>query len=116
MSNLLSFFQPKKQSQGFVSLEAFDFYQNMKVKRGQIIDVRTPNEFMQGHISNAKNIDFFDANFADRIARLPKEKTVFIYCQSGMRSKKAARLMVDLGFKEVIELSGGYLAWKRHAG
>ncbi|MDT8415600.1 MAG: rhodanese-like domain-containing protein [Flavobacteriaceae bacterium] len=114
MSSILSFFRPKKHSHGFVSLDAFEFSENIKRKNGQLIDVRTPNEFLQGHISKAKNINFFDANFAEQLAKFSKDQTVFVYCQSGMRSKKAARLMADLGFKEIFELSGGYLAWKRN--
>jgi rhodanese-related sulfurtransferase len=80
-------------------------------KEVQLVDVRTPEEFQDGAIAHAKNINVNDANFKENIAKLDKKKPVYIYCRSGARSQKAAKIMVDLGFEQVIDLQGGYMNW-----
>lgn len=77
----------------------------------QLIDVRTPEEYGAGHIDNAANINFYDPNFKSDIGKLDKNKTVFIYCRSGGRSGQATEIMKTMGFKEIIDLSGGYMNW-----
>ena len=54
----------------------------------QILDVRTPEEFSDQHIDNAKNINWFDADFAKQVAALDKSKPVYVYCKSGGRMMK----------------------------
>ncbi len=76
-----------------------------------IIDVRTPQEFSEGHIDGAVNINFFDETFLDQIAKYEKKEPLFIYCKSGNRSGKAAKKITDLGFKQVYDLDGGILNW-----
>ena len=76
-----------------------------------IIDVRTPEEFTDGHIANAVNIDFYSATFRDELNKLDKSKNYLIYCQSGNRSGKARDIMGELGFQEVYNMSGGIIAW-----
>mgnify|MGYP000462587550 CR=1 FL=1 len=80
---------------------------------GVLIDVRTPAEYQSGFILNAVNIDFLDSGFIDEISALDREKTYYIYCQSGKRSSGAIRQMNQLGFKHLIELSGGVSQWKK---
>lgn len=83
--------------------------QNQKV---QLIDVRTAEEFAEGAIFNAQNIDVLDSSFEAKIQKLDKTQPVYIYCRSGSRSQTAAQKMIDLGFTQVIDLKGGYLNWK----
>ncbi len=78
-----------------------------------IIDVRTAEEFNNGHINGAINIDWYSSNFSTEIAQLDKNTPVYIYCRSGGRSNKAAKKMLDKGFDEIIELQGGFAAWLR---
>ncbi len=78
-----------------------------------IIDVRTPEEFADGHIENAVNIDFYAETFRDELNKLDKDKTYFIYCRSGNRSGSALDIMAELNFREVYNLSGGITAWGR---
>jgi len=80
-------------------------------KEIQLVDVRTPQEYMQGHIGNAKNINLFDPNFQKNLQKLDKNKPVYVYCRSGHRSGKASKVLKKLGFKKVYDLKGGYLAW-----
>lgn len=76
-----------------------------------LIDVRTPEEFREGKIYHAKNINYFDNNFETKINELDKSKPVYLYCRSGNRSQKAAKKMKKLGFKHIIDLEGGYMNW-----
>lgn len=78
----------------------------------QLIDVRTKEEFEAGAISGAVNLNILDGTFQDNINTLDKEKPVYVYCAKGGRSAKAAKLLVQQGFKEVIDLKGGYSAYK----
>lgn len=79
----------------------------------QLVDVRKPEEVADGFISPAIAIDFFRQDFMDRLSTFDKEAPLYLYCKSGTRSNKAARLLVQSGFKEVYDLEGGYLAWKK---
>ena len=76
-----------------------------------LIDVRTPEEFKEGKIFHAKNINYFDHDFQSKINELDKSKTVYIYCRSGNRSQKAAKKMKNLGFQHIVDLEGGYMNW-----
>ena len=77
-----------------------------------IIDVRTPEEFAEGYIENATNIDFYSETFRDELKQLDKNKTYLIYCRSGGRSGSALDIMAELNFREVYNISGGIIAWK----
>ncbi|MES2766127.1 MAG: rhodanese-like domain-containing protein, partial [Bacteroidota bacterium] len=77
-----------------------------------LIDVRTPGEFAAGHLQNAKNIDWNGAAFESEVAQLDKEKPLLVYCQSGRRSDAAADKMRAMGFKNVLELDGGFAGWR----
>ncbi len=76
-----------------------------------IIDVRTPQEFAEGHIENATNIDFYSEAFRDMLNNLDENKTYLVYCRSGGRSGSALDIMAELNFKEVYNVSGGIIAW-----
>ncbi|MDP4580252.1 MAG: rhodanese-like domain-containing protein [Saprospiraceae bacterium] len=79
----------------------------------QLVDVRTPEEFLAGHIDKAKNINFNDPNFKQTIAAsLKKNKPVAIYCRSGRRSASAFIILKEMGFKEIYDLEGGFLNWQ----
>lgn len=79
----------------------------------QLIDLRTPEECQEGMIEGAVNINYFDADFKDQLNALDKNKTTLIYCRSGGRSGKAAKIMEELGFTVIYDLSGGYLNWSK---
>ena len=76
-----------------------------------LIDVRTPEEFAEGHITDALNIDYYQA-FEDSVKYLSQERTYFLYCRSGSRSAKSRKIMTELGFKQVYDLEGGITNWK----
>ncbi|MFX0555356.1 rhodanese-like domain-containing protein [Maribacter sp. CXY002] len=78
---------------------------------GILVDVRTPEEFEQGHLDNALNINWFDPEFDKKFSDVDKDKTIYVYCKVGGRSAKAQQKLTSLGFKNVINLEGGYDAW-----
>jgi len=78
----------------------------------QLIDVRSPEEFQEGHLKGAKLINFYASDFEKNISALDKNKPVMVYCQSGNRSGQAAAKMNLLGFKLVYNMKGGINAWK----
>ena len=77
-----------------------------------VLDVRTVEEFNEGHIENALNIDIKQDGFMEKAKKaLPKEKTIAVYCRSGRRSANAAAELAAEGYKAV-NLYGGIIAWK----
>lgn len=77
-----------------------------------ILDVRTEDEWNDGIIENAINIDIHQGQvFIDAIEALDKNKNYYVYCRSGARSAKACEIMNELGIKNAYNLTGGILAW-----
>jgi rhodanese-related sulfurtransferase len=76
-----------------------------------LIDVRTPEEFSEGHIESAVNINWYDENFANQFAEIDKSETIYIYCKKGGRSAKAASVLDSLGYKNIVDLKGGFDAY-----
>ncbi len=77
----------------------------------QLIDVRTPQEFSQGHITGAINIDWM--NDQKKLLTLAKKHTLLIYCQSGRRSQLAVNYLSDNGFHYLFHLQGGIIQWAK---
>jgi len=76
-----------------------------------VIDVRTPEEFAEGHIEGATLIDLSSPTFADDVARLDPETPYLVYCRSDNRSGQAVMVMQQLGFEQLWDLDGGVVAW-----
>jgi rhodanese-related sulfurtransferase len=92
-------------------LEPIVFQTKMVHMLGSLIDVRTPEEFAQGTIKGAKNLNWEDKTFKEAAAKLPKYMPVFIFCQGGFRSGEAAAWFLKQEFSSVIVLENGYDAW-----
>ncbi|MDY6439233.1 MAG: rhodanese-like domain-containing protein [Prevotella sp.] len=81
-----------------------------------LLDVRTAEEYAEGYIDGAMNIDVRSDSFAERAeSLLPKEKTIAVYCRSGRRSAQAANLLAKRGYR-VVNLSGGIIEWNAEKG
>lgn len=76
---------------------------------GLLIDVREPSEFRSGHIRQAVNVPL--SRWATEAPGLPKDRPIFVYCQSGMRSKIAAKRLAKAGHGPIYNLRGGVAAW-----
>lgn len=77
-----------------------------------VLDVRTAEEFADGHIAGATNINFMAKDFAVQVGQLDRNKTYLLHCASGGRSKRCLPQLKQLGFKEIIHLNGGMSAWE----
>lgn len=77
-----------------------------------VLDVRTPEEFRQGRLRGARNINYFASGFDGEVAALNPERPVLIYCRSGVRSASAVKVLKKAGIKKVYNLLGGILAWE----
>lgn len=76
-----------------------------------VLDIRTPEEYDQGIIEGAINIDFYDNDFAVQLDALDKDAHYVVYCNSGNRSGQANSIFEDLGFTDVTEIDGGITNW-----
>ncbi len=101
---VISYFQAKKASS---KLDAETFKQNMR--KGQLIDVRTKQEFKSGHINGARNISV--TTIGRDYQKLRKDLPVYIYCSTGRRSSRAAIYLTSKGFNEIYELDKGLKNW-----
>ena len=104
---LLWVFQPPK-------VEVLEKLQYQALVEGgyMIIDVRTPEEYEQGHIEGSQNINVKSEAFVTEIEKLSKSDTLLVYCRSGKRSLYAAQVMVSFGFQKIYDLEGGFLNWE----
>ena len=94
------------------SVEKAEFAQIIGDGSVVLLDVRTPQEFAQGHIVGAINIDVKDSLFIYNVQRqVAPGSRVAVYCRSGRRSMSAAQQMVEKGY-DVVNLKGGFLAWE----
>jgi len=95
------------------SVSADDFAKAIeKYGTEQLIDVRTPAEYAQGHIHGARLVNIYDPDFRQKVLEgLSKSKPVLVYCRSGHRSMVAARFLDSKGYK-VINLRLGFNDWK----
>ena len=99
------------QQQKFESLDAEAFEQVISDTSVVRLDVRSIDEYESGHIAKAINIDVMKDDFKTKATSLlPKDKTIALYCRSGRRSKKAAGILVENGYK-VVELNSGISGW-----
>ena len=71
-----------------------------------LIDVRTPEEFQEGHLKYASNVNFKSSEFKNIIGKLDKNKPVYLYCKKGNRSKKATDTLNTLGFTKAYNIGG----------
>ena len=98
-----------RQTKNDIELDKFE--KKMASEKYLLVDVRTAEEFSEGHIKGAINIDYLAENFSIEIQELELESPVLLYCRSGNRSSNAMKTMKELGFKEVYNLEGGIKGW-----
>jgi rhodanese-related sulfurtransferase len=80
-----------------------------------LLDVREPQEFASGHVPGARNLP--QADLATRLSDVPRDRPVYVICQGGFRSLRAAQFLGQVGFKDVASVSGGTEGWRaaKHA-
>lgn len=101
----------KQSKEMFKSVDVEEFSKVISDGKVQRLDVRTLEEYGDGHIENAILIDVLEGTYEIKALEvLDKDRPVALYCRSGNRSKKAAEILSANGF-EVYELASGYKGW-----
>jgi len=106
----------------FIGYSLFNFIQQKRIlttlsqdefiegyRKAQLIDVREPGEFESGHILGARNIPLTQLKM--RMKEIRPDKPVYLYCQSGSRSGRAALMLHKKGYKHLYQLKGGFKKW-----
>lgn len=78
-------------------------------RKAQLIDVREPQEFENGHILGARNIPV--TQMKQRLVEIRPDKPVYLYCQGSSRSARAAQLLRKNGYEDISQLKGGFKKW-----
>ena len=98
----------------FKNLTADEFDRLIQDENVQRVDVRTVAEYSEGHIPGSLNINALEDHFAAAAEEmLDKDRPVAVYCKSGRRSRNAARILTNLGYK-VYNLDKGFDNWKEY--
>jgi rhodanese-related sulfurtransferase len=86
-----------------------------------LLDVREPEEYAAGHVPGAVNLP--QSELASRLDELQRQVPIYVVCQGGMRSRRAAQFLRQMDFTDVVNVAGGTSAWvqagkavERHAG
>lgn len=105
---------PQTTTNDYVSMSPTQFKSALDAEKNErLLDVRQDWEFKKGHLENAENVDVMGDNFESRVASIPRDTPVYVYCYSGGRSAEAAEKLKAMGFKKVVNLTGGYAAWEK---
>lgn len=112
-SAILSFQSCSQKNSQIANLSPQEFQSEYQKESSNtiLLDVRTPEEFSVSRIEGALNMDVSNPDFEKQIQTLDKNKTIYVYCLSGSRSKEAGDILAKQGFK-VKELNQGLLGWR----
>ncbi len=103
------FFASRASADGAVSpAEAASMIKDKKDL--QLIDVRTPSEYADGHLAKAKLIPLQELE--NRLSEIDKSKPILLYCRSGHRSGNALKMLVAKGYTQAKHIEGGISAWQ----
>jgi hydroxyacylglutathione hydrolase len=116
LDNIVAF-APLKVIKKFDILESYkentsiELYRHIKDRSVKVIDVRSKKEWEEGHLHDAIHITL--GNLFEKIDSIPKDCPIVLQCRTGLRSAIAASILQKAGIKEVVNLKGGFLEWKK---
>jgi rhodanese-related sulfurtransferase len=91
------------------------FKKNIELENVILIDVRTFEEYSDGHIKGAVNVDYYKENFFNSyFENIDKNKPLYIYCKSGNRSRRTSDKFINQGFLKIYDLKDGYVSWSNN--
>ncbi len=103
-----------RKSEKAVQLPPAEYLQRLrKAENAHRLDIRTPLEYRKGHLDGFDNLNFLSFTFGKGLDSLDRDRPVFIYCATAHRSPLVARELLKRGFPEVIDLAGGYKAYRK---
>ncbi len=95
-----------------IQLNSKEFERLVRTKPGVLLDVRTQREFKNGHIENAGQLNYYALDFRSRLLLLPKDQPVYLYCNTGYRSNRAASFLIRNAYTNVFNLQYGIMEWE----
>lgn len=99
--------QPNNNPHNNMDLKASEFKEKITTQPGVVIDVRTDEEYNNGHLALTDyQFNFLDGEFENQLDQMDKDQTYYLYCRTGNRSGKAAELMKENGFDNVYNVGG----------
>lgn len=99
------------QNPSVKQLNSIEFEKLIKDSSGTLLDVRTLGEFKNGHIKEAGQLNYYALDFKQKLLLLPKDQPIYLYCNTGYRSQRAAEILVENGFNNVYNLEHGIMEW-----
>ena len=103
--------KPAAQRELAVHLPPVQALNWLEQEKPLLLDIRTPDEYAQGHLKDSVVMDFYAPDFAEKLGQLDKTAKYLIYCRTGRRSGKALETMQQLGFTQAHDIEGGITAW-----
>ena len=100
------------QDGSVIQVDSEEFSEIISGQDGILIDVRTPSEFKNGHLINSGNLNYYALDFRKNLALLPQDQPIYLYCNTGYRSEKAAEILVKNGYTNVYNLQHGIMEWE----
>jgi thioredoxin len=100
------------QNEKIIQVNPVEFHELIFKPGGVLLDVRTQMEFKNGHIKNSGQLNYYSFDFKKKLLLLPKDEPIYLYCNTGYRSEKAARYLVENGYKSVYNLQHGIMDWE----
>lgn len=113
---LLASVIPSQAQSGFRSIDAASFHRQLDAEPSAIlVDVRTLDEYNEGHIPGSVHIDVLQSSFAEKVQQLDLTQPIYVYCLSGGRSARAATMIRNMDVTQIYNLRGGIMAWKANS-
>ena len=98
--------------QGITHIESIGEFRSLfDEKNGLILDLRSQVDFDSGHLSGARHLDLMSQDFIDFFTDLHKDSEILLYCSDGSRSKVAVRILTEMGFHRLYNITNGIYQW-----
>ncbi len=87
----------------------------MENNHGILVDIQSEEDFRKNHLPGAINVDLMSQNFVEILTEFDKDQSLLLYCTDGSRSKIALKILSDIGFENVYQLTEGITSWENIA-
>lgn len=101
----------KEKVRNYKQVNSTEFNRLIKSKPGVLMDVRTIGEYQNGHIEEAGQLNYYALDFKQKLSLLPKDQPIYLYCNTGYRSERAARMLSEEGYPQIYNLEHGIMEW-----
>lgn len=99
------------QEKGYSQIGSKEFHATLDQEKITLLDVRTRGEFENGHIPESGQLNYYALDFKNKLLLLPKDQPIYLYCNTGFRSERAARILAENGYDQVYNLEHGIMEW-----